>query len=326
MLQKHFNWFVHPPIYMLRFQCPRAYVSNSTRYADFLKLGEAYETLKDSDKRRVYDLLHPRFKENRRTYPKPTPSATPFTGNPEQAYMSQEFIEMLAIKEAKRQRTARWSDMQKVYENTMSNLCWEIGELRAAIRGLEEIEEAEDAAEVAGKSWATWFLFPVYRKRVETEEETENKARERLHRLHSKCFKNLDLRKNESELRELKTILRAKREEFERANYNDDVALFMVKQRIWAKRECAQQEKERKKAAQWTKTWKEAWEKQQKEEAEELRGERVKTCGMKRMFTRHGGDRYSMAGGGKRPKYVAQPDFGFMGESGEFACHQRGWR
>ncbi|EFR02051.1 hypothetical protein MGYG_05054 [Nannizzia gypsea CBS 118893] len=242
-----------------------------THMSGLPKLVNAYETLKDKDKRRAYDLTYSRVKSTPKGYPTSTGQTSysaSSTANPRQDDIAEEAAKISAIHAAKAQRAAKWSKTQKAYEDAIFELQREIRKLQNAIKILEEVDKAEDAEERAAKSWSAWFLSPIYKKRVETEEEKESKARERVQRLHNKTFKTMDLKKKDSKLKNYQSLLKAEQEVFDNANRRDDATLFMAEERIRAKREREQQEKDRQERESWQRAWRETYERQRREEAE----------------------------------------------------------
>ncbi|KAE8441365.1 hypothetical protein EG329_005468 [Mollisiaceae sp. DMI_Dod_QoI] len=222
---------------------------NTTRNTTeaFQLLGAAYETLKDESKRRNYDLIYPRIKITRNPpyQSSQAPHSAPDANKPNQDDTKEATASLSAILRAKQERLASWSRTQKVYDDAIFELRRDIRKLQSAIREFEDIEKAERAEEAAAKSWSTWFLSPLRQKSVEVESEKEQKARDRLQRLHSKNFKERDLTKKESELREREAILRTKRQVFDDANKKDDITKAAIEERIRAQKERERLEKER---------------------------------------------------------------------------------
>jgi hypothetical protein len=72
-------------------------------------------------------------------------------------------------------------------------------------------------------------LSPFYKRRVETEEEKEGKAREKIQRLHTRSFKERGLKMKESELKNKERILAQKRYQFDAANLIDDRVKVILK-------------------------------------------------------------------------------------------------
>jgi hypothetical protein len=200
-----------------------------------LKIGAAYETLKDESKRRQYDLSRPKFRSKSTTF---TPNNTQgYTSSPKPASSdyhdeSQAAAAIAAIQKSKYERASRWWKKRAEFDNEIGELKREGQKLRDAIRHFEEITKAEDAEKAAESSWATWLLSPVYKRPIVTEEEKEHKARDRLQRVHAKSFKERDLKKVEEKLKEKEEVYALFRQEFDNANRKDDAAKARIEDRI----------------------------------------------------------------------------------------------
>lgn len=244
-----------------------------------LKLVAAYETVKDESKRRAYDLTYPRIRTTKgpTSQTPQTPHPTPSSGKTERDDIKEATAAIAAILKAKRERLTTWSKIQKVYDDAIFELKRDIRKLQASIKELENAEKAEQVEEAAAKSWSTWVLSPVYGRAIKTDEEREERARERLQRLHSKGFKERDLGKKESQLREQESLLRMKRQEFDDANRKDDDAKAVIEERVRAE---IQKEKDRVAREEAQKLWEEqvkrrqAADKAAKERAEKEKKER----------------------------------------------------
>jgi hypothetical protein len=252
-----------------------------------LKIGAAYETLKDESKRRQYDLSQPKLKSKSATSPPKNTQA--YTSPPKPTSSdydneSQAAAAITAVQQSKYERASRWWKRQTEYDNEISELRKEGQKLRDAVRRFEEITKAENAEKAAENSWTTWLLSPVYKRPVVTEEEKEQKARDRLQRVHAKSFKERDLKKIEEKLKEKEAIHARLRQEFDNANRKDDEAKAMIEGRIRSIRaremlekmriereeqervRREQLEKERVEQEKWDRLWREQREKERVEQ------------------------------------------------------------
>lgn len=247
-----------------------------------MKLATAYETLKDESKRRAYDFTYPRIKTTKAPTPQTTqntqaPHPTPSSEKPGKNDTKEATASIAAILKAKRERLATWSKIQKVHDDAIFEFKRDIRKLQISIREFENAEKAAQAEEAAAKSWSTWVLSPVYGRQLKTEEEREERARERLQRMHSKGFKERDLGKKESQLREQEILLKMKRQEFDDANRRDDEAKAAIEERVRAE---IQKEKDRVAREEAQKLWDEHIKRRQeadraaKERAEKEKKER----------------------------------------------------
>ncbi|KAH8805183.1 DnaJ domain-containing protein [Xylogone sp. PMI_703] len=240
----------------------------------FQLLGTAYETLKDDNKRRVYNLIYyARIKKKAsHSQPKstePTSRSAPSGSNTRGYNVNPEAAQISAIIIAKQQRATEWLRVQKQYSDIMSAIKEEAQKIHDGINLLVEIDKAEDAEDAAAKSWTTWLLSSIYQKRVRTEEEKATRASERLQRLHNRSFKEMDLKKKESKLKEYEDILRIRREEFDRANKKDDNVKAQLEEKIRIREKREKEKKERVEAEVRAEAWKKYWEQREKEAAEQ---------------------------------------------------------
>jgi hypothetical protein len=200
-----------------------------------LKIGAAYETLKDESKRREYDRSQPKLRSKSAT--SPPKNTQGYTSSPKPASSdyndeSRAAAALAAIQKSKYERASRWWKKQTEFDNDIGELKREGQQLRDAIRHFEEITKAEDAENAAENSWTTWLLSPVYKRPIVTEEEKEQKARDRLQRVHAKSFKERDLKKIEEKLKEKEAVYALFRQEFDNANRKDDAAKATIEERI----------------------------------------------------------------------------------------------
>jgi DnaJ-class molecular chaperone len=107
-----------------------------------LKLAEAYETLKDENTRRLYDLAYPSIKkENNYAQNTGTPRSTDTSNQKTDCFNEAEQIAVL--QRSKEQRSARWRTMKNTFDSTIFDLQREIRRLEQDVRNLEDISAAE---------------------------------------------------------------------------------------------------------------------------------------------------------------------------------------
>jgi hypothetical protein len=245
-----------------------------------MKLGRAYETLKDESKRRAYDLIYPQLKSTHQSAPPPpppqpapqNPRPTPAASTSKQEDTN-DAAKIAAIDKSKQERASRWAKTRKIYDDAIFELNRDIRKLQTAIRDIDSIGKAEAAEEAAAKSWSTWILSPLYKKPVETEEVKERKMRERIQRLHNRTFKEKDLEKKKVELRVQEDLLEQNREYFESSNRRDDRAKLEIEERMRLRRLREQREKERVEQEARDKAWR-ARMREEREREEKARKER----------------------------------------------------
>ena len=197
-----------------------------------MKLGRAYETLKDETKRREYDSIYP-------TITRPPPSSTPQSGALSEA------AQIAALQKLKQERTARWRSKKEAFKSSIFELQKGIRQLEQEIKNLDSIVAAEAAAEAQNNSWGTWFLSPIYKTVKDTEEEKERKDRESQERKAGKDMKEGQLGVKNTDLKKEESLLRNAKDEVDTANLDDDWKIRVIEEGIWAREHRERQEKER---------------------------------------------------------------------------------
>ncbi len=210
-----------------------------------MKLGRAYETLKDETERRSYDRLYPQIKFKPTSQPRASTAPQKNQKQEEEIDISQEMAGIAALDKAKAERAARWSASRKRYDDKIFELKREVRKLQAAIREIEDKEKKEKDEEAARTSWGRWFLNPIYGKPIEEEEDKERKARERIGRMHSTRINEAKLGNKEEELGRWEKILLNGEREFASENMKDQKNKCVFEERIRVKRERLQREKDR---------------------------------------------------------------------------------
>ncbi|OBT92755.1 hypothetical protein VE01_09121 [Pseudogymnoascus verrucosus] len=235
----------------------------------FQLLGEAFETLKDENKRREYDLKYPTI---RRSGPSSqttqTPASTPRTG------ALSEDEQIAALLKSKQERSARWRTEKNVFDSSIFELRREVRRLEQEIKNLDSIVAAEAAAEARKNSWGTWLLSPIYRKAEDTEDEKERKGIERQERKLEKDWKERVLGVRKAELKKEESQLRNAKEKVDAADLADNRGIQATQYRIWHREQMERQELariERERAAMIRKQQQEEWERKTREADEAWR-------------------------------------------------------
>jgi hypothetical protein len=244
-----------------------------------LKLGRAYETLKDESKRRAYDLSNPSVKRGGHSPQKPTQTSRPPPASTPQSDVPSELAQIAALEKSKRERDARWRAKKNEFDSSIFEPQRDIRKLEQAIKNLNSIAAAEAAEETQKKSWGTWLLSPLYKKAEDSEEEKARKDRERQERSMEKNIKERRLESMKGKLREKEQLLRKAKEEIDAADMVDDRKIRVIQDRIQARKERERHERERVERERMEKIMKEQQEqreKQKREAAEALRKQQAK--------------------------------------------------
>jgi len=209
-----------------------------------LKLGTAYETLKDESKRRAYDLIYPSIQAAR-----PSPQATQTPRRPPastwHSEVHSEAAQIVALQKSKQERGARWQIKKAPFDSSIFELQRERRRLEQEIKSLDSIVAAE-AAEVAWKkSWTSWLLSPLYRELKESEEEKARKDRERQERRIERDMKERRLALKRAVLKKEEGLLGRAKEAVDAADLVDDGKIRAIQERIWARERLERLERER---------------------------------------------------------------------------------
>lgn len=241
-----------------------------------MKLGQAYETLKDESLRRAYDVIYLKIKSSStharhappQPKPSPTPTPTPAT-SAAAARRKQEDAQDDAAKAAAEKAISdcadTWHTAQKQYENTIFESNRVIRQLQKTIADLAFIRKAEKDEDAAANSWGTWIMSPLYAKRTESEEEKQHKANERLMRLHNSNLKEQMLNVKMQKLKVWETDLEQARVRFETTDRIYDARVKAIQERINARRRAEQQDRMAEAQAALAKARQETYERQRRE-------------------------------------------------------------
>ncbi|TGO29995.1 hypothetical protein BPAE_0009g00930 [Botrytis paeoniae] len=239
----------------------------------FQLLGEAYETLKDESKRRVYDIKYPSIKKsgtmpqsNSTPQYKPEPRASASASS-----KLTDAAQIAALQKAKQERAARWSTKKNAFESVISRLQKDIQSLKQSIELLKKNDAIEDVEEAWRNGWGAWLLFPVIKRAVVSEDEKERKDRSRQERKIEMNLKERRIEAKSVELDKEKALLRTAQREVELADQVDDGKLRMIEDRIKAKEQREADERARVYRERMAEVRKKEQEERDRKAAEELR-------------------------------------------------------
>lgn len=231
------------------------------------QLNEAYETLKDDEKRRTYNAIYSSIKKIKQETAASQNSQHDHSTSSSVGETQSHKAAIKTLQRNKTERTERWSKTRKIYNDAIFELNRDIRNIQSAFSSLEDVEKAILKEEADKKSWTTWLISPLYSKRVDTQEEKEQKERERIERLHTKHFKQRKLQAKQSELKGYEDLQREKLRELEIANRKDEMSISALQELIRAQQIREQREKERLEREAQEKTWREWRAEQVKDQA-----------------------------------------------------------
>ncbi|QSZ29353.1 hypothetical protein DSL72_003867 [Monilinia vaccinii-corymbosi] len=204
-----------------------------------LKLGKAYETLKDEGKRRAYDLIYPSITRGR---PSPRAEKAP---PPQNSESYSEAAQIAALQKSKQERRARWQTTKNSFDSSIFKLQEDIRRLEQGIKNLDSIVAAEAAKRAQENSWGTWLLSSIYKKVEESEEEKERKDRERQERRIEKDMKERRFELKKADLKTKEGLLKRAKEDVDAADLADDRKIAEIQRKIWLRESREREERER---------------------------------------------------------------------------------
>lgn len=227
--------------------------------ADLLKLGRAYETLKNKIDRRKYDLIYPSLKNKTASFQPERGPSTPTVPTS----TATERAQIAALHKSKQERAQRWWTSKKAFDASIFEAERVIRRLEKEINGLTTILAAEAAEEAQKNSWSTWILSPIFKKVEESDEVKAQKDRARQERRIEKDMKERRLLGKRAELKTIKDSMEILKIEIDAADRRDDVKIQELKSNIWRKESWQRQEMER---AEREKRAQRLWQQQQEQE------------------------------------------------------------
>ncbi|KXL49516.1 hypothetical protein M433DRAFT_32962, partial [Acidomyces richmondensis BFW] len=235
-----------------------------------LKLGQAYDTLKDVSKRREYDRRRPSINREYFSH-QSTQTSRPDSTSTSRPESLSEAAQIAALQKLKHDRDEKWRVRKIAIELS-------IFELRRGIRQLEQeikilnITLAAEAVAVAQKnSWGAWLLSAIYKRAEDSEEEKARKDRGIQERRIEKDMKERWLEFRKVSLKNEEDLLRRTKEEVDAADLCDNKEIQRLRDVMRAREQMERQEKERIERERLAKIWKEHQEQREREEAERFR-------------------------------------------------------
>ncbi|RDI78388.1 hypothetical protein Vi05172_g11649 [Venturia inaequalis] len=213
----------------------------------FQLLGQAYETLKDEDKRREYDLTNPSIRTPRQSSarhtsasrpwprpasPPPRPRTTPGSPAPisfPRSYTIEELEAIVILQRAKNERAKQWRLKRRLFDDRNLELKSEIQNLEDGINNYNNVLAAEGAVEKAKRNdWFIGRLIHLYTKRTESEEEKESRSREKRERKLENDTRERALLSSNLALSSKTRRLEKAKQEFDDANLVDDYKIWKI--------------------------------------------------------------------------------------------------
>jgi hypothetical protein len=226
-----------------------------------LKLGQAYDTLKDVRKRREYDFIYPSIVRRRSS-----PQSTQTPGPPPQELS--EAVQIATLQRSKQDRSTRWRIKKNAFDVSVFELQKGIWQLEQEIKNLNSILAAEAATEAQKNSWGTWLLSPIYTKVEDSEEEKARKDRGRQERRIEKDMKERRLELRKADMKKEQNLLNKAKDEVEAADLGDDRKIGEIQAKIRLREFRERQEREKVEKERMAKIWRQEQEEREQRDRE----------------------------------------------------------
>ena len=168
----------------------------------YQKLGRAYETIKDPEKRRIYDIRWESIRNTQRTQQE--------AAEAERKRAAQEAQEKAdkQKEETTRQDQLRHLELHRSrYDGDIFEANRVVRRLVADLKRLQDQDDEEKRKEKERNSWWTYMTSPIYSKPKETEIEKQERENKRLQRLASRSIKENELTQRNAKLQSLQDAL-----------------------------------------------------------------------------------------------------------------------
>ena len=172
----------------------------------YWKLSSAYETISDPTKRRTYDTIWARIKENRRAEEEAQKHKNE-AAEKEQKRAAEEKAKNQKEESARQERLQHLQLLKSRHENDIFEGNRVVRRLAADLKRLQDQDDDELRKERERNSWWTYITSPIYGEAKETEEQKQRRETERLQRLASKSIKENQLAQKEAILQKSRYAL-----------------------------------------------------------------------------------------------------------------------
>lgn len=212
--------------------------------ADSQKLGQAYENLKDEDKRRRYDLIYLSLKC--KTGPSQYTHRTGTTPGPtSHSGTISEAAQIAALQKQKQERAARWHKTNVSFESSIFEIRRAIRRTEQEIQGLDSIVAAEAAEKAQRSSWSAWLLSPIYKTAEDSDEEKASKESARQERRIERDMKERRLAVQKANVEATEASMRAAKTDMDAANTKDEGMIQYILYQMQIRETRQRQERER---------------------------------------------------------------------------------
>lgn len=171
------------------------------------QLQNAYETLKDAEKRRLYDMKWPSIKERLRAQ-RESEKHKAEAEEREQRRASQQRAKDKRVDEAREERLRRLEILKRRYNDDIFEVTRVVRKLMADLTRLQNKDDEDSRENRERNGWLAYLTSPIYGNQRETEDEKMARETERIQRLATKRIKEFELKEKEAKLQRLQDALR----------------------------------------------------------------------------------------------------------------------
>lgn len=171
-----------------------------------MKLQNAYDTISDPAKRRVYDVKWAGIRDDLQAQ-QDVERRQAEAAEREKKRVAEERAKKQKEDDARQERLRTWGISKYSLDNDIFEMGRVMRKLTADLKRLQDQDDEDTRKERERNGWFAYLTRPIYGREDETEEQKQERETKRLHRLASKSIKGSELREKEAKLQTLQTAL-----------------------------------------------------------------------------------------------------------------------
>jgi hypothetical protein len=164
-----------------------------------MKLQNAYATVSDPDKRRVYDVRWVGIREKLRAQ-KESDRRQAEAAETEKKRAAEESAKRQKEDDARQEHIRLLRISKSRYDNDIFETRRIVRRLAAELKRLQDQDDEDSRKEKERNGWWAYLASPIYGRVNETDEQKQARESERLHRIASRRIKGSELREKEAKL------------------------------------------------------------------------------------------------------------------------------
>ena len=173
-----------------------------------MKLQNAYDTIKDPEKRRAYDIRWAGIRDSLRAQHESDRRQAEAT-EAEKGRAAEERAKKQREDDARHERLRSLELFKSRYDNDIFEVSRMVRKLTADLKRLQAQDDEDLRKERERNGWWAYLASPLYGKVNETDEQKRARETKRLHRLASKSIKESELHEKEAKLQKLQDALQS---------------------------------------------------------------------------------------------------------------------